>query len=155
VKDAVADYSDEAMHAALDINIPKNYAHAVVTTNEERPSRRCRSISGRHLRVCNAGAAADDDDSLPVEFRLAADGNGGCCSVHDFSRNPRSSASTFCRERCRSQQSRLLWQLCAGLLCHHVSGVPVWPIRIALAGALLMLAVGGFRAPKRARQIVR
>ena len=33
VKDATADYSDEMMHAALDINIP-NYASAVLTTNE-------------------------------------------------------------------------------------------------------------------------
>jgi nicotinamidase-related amidase len=33
VKDAVADYSDEHMHAALDINIP-NYASAIVTTEE-------------------------------------------------------------------------------------------------------------------------
>ena len=33
VKDATADYSDEMMHAALDINIPL-YASAVVTTNE-------------------------------------------------------------------------------------------------------------------------
>jgi nicotinamidase-related amidase len=33
VKDATADYSDEEMHAALDINIP-NYASAVMTTNE-------------------------------------------------------------------------------------------------------------------------
>jgi len=33
VKDATADYSDEEMHAALDINIP-NYAIAVVTTEE-------------------------------------------------------------------------------------------------------------------------
>ena len=33
VKDAMADYSDEEMHAALDINIP-NYASAIVTTNE-------------------------------------------------------------------------------------------------------------------------
>ena len=33
VKDATADYSDEEMHAALDINIP-NYASAMVTTNE-------------------------------------------------------------------------------------------------------------------------
>jgi nicotinamidase-related amidase len=33
VKDATADYSEEAMHAALDINIP-NYAGAVVTTAE-------------------------------------------------------------------------------------------------------------------------
>jgi len=33
VKDATADYSDEAMHAALDVNIP-NYASALVTTDE-------------------------------------------------------------------------------------------------------------------------
>ena len=33
VKDATASYSDEEMHAALDINIP-NYASAIVTTNE-------------------------------------------------------------------------------------------------------------------------
>ena len=33
VKDATADYSDDAMHAALDVNIP-NYASAVVTTDE-------------------------------------------------------------------------------------------------------------------------
>ena len=33
VKDATADYSDEEMHAALDVNIP-NYATAVVTTRE-------------------------------------------------------------------------------------------------------------------------
>jgi ureidoacrylate peracid hydrolase len=33
VRDATADYSDEMMHAALDINIP-NYASGVVTTKE-------------------------------------------------------------------------------------------------------------------------
>ncbi len=33
VKDATADYSDEEMHAAIDLNIP-NYARAIVTTNE-------------------------------------------------------------------------------------------------------------------------
>jgi len=33
VKDATADYSDEEMHAALDVNIP-NYASAIVTTTE-------------------------------------------------------------------------------------------------------------------------
>ena len=33
VKDATADYSDEEMHAALDVNVP-NYASAIVTTNE-------------------------------------------------------------------------------------------------------------------------
>jgi ureidoacrylate peracid hydrolase len=33
VKDATADYSEDHMHAALDINMP-NYASAIVTTNE-------------------------------------------------------------------------------------------------------------------------
>jgi nicotinamidase-related amidase len=33
VKDATTSYSDEHMHAALDINMP-NYASAIVTTNE-------------------------------------------------------------------------------------------------------------------------
>ena len=33
MKDATADYSDEMMRAALDINIP-NYASAVVSTKE-------------------------------------------------------------------------------------------------------------------------
>jgi ureidoacrylate peracid hydrolase len=33
VKDATTDYSDEMMHAALDINMP-NYATAIVTTEE-------------------------------------------------------------------------------------------------------------------------
>jgi ureidoacrylate peracid hydrolase len=32
-KDATADYSDEMMHAALDINLP-NYASAIVTTKD-------------------------------------------------------------------------------------------------------------------------
>jgi nicotinamidase-related amidase len=33
IKDATADYSDETMHAALDVNLP-NYASAIVTTTE-------------------------------------------------------------------------------------------------------------------------
>jgi len=33
VKDAIADYSDEMMHAALDINMP-NYASAIVMADE-------------------------------------------------------------------------------------------------------------------------
>ena len=33
VRDAIADYSDEMMHAALDINMP-NYASSIVTTGE-------------------------------------------------------------------------------------------------------------------------
>ena len=35
IKDAVADYSDEMMHAALELNMP-NYASAIVTTGEDR-----------------------------------------------------------------------------------------------------------------------
>ena len=35
VKDATASYSDEEMHAALDINIP-NYASAIVTASQDR-----------------------------------------------------------------------------------------------------------------------
>jgi nicotinamidase-related amidase len=33
VKDATASYSDEEMHAALDVILP-NYARGIVTTNE-------------------------------------------------------------------------------------------------------------------------
>jgi ureidoacrylate peracid hydrolase len=33
VKDATASYSDEHMHASLEVNIP-NYASTIVTTNE-------------------------------------------------------------------------------------------------------------------------
>ena len=33
VKDATADYSEDEMHAALDVNLP-NYASAMVLTNE-------------------------------------------------------------------------------------------------------------------------
>jgi nicotinamidase-related amidase len=33
VKDATASYSDDHMHAALEVNIP-NYATAIVTTDE-------------------------------------------------------------------------------------------------------------------------
>ena len=33
VKDATASYSDEHMHAALEVNLP-NYANAIVTTSD-------------------------------------------------------------------------------------------------------------------------
>lgn len=33
LKDATADYSDEEMHATLEVNIP-NHASAIVTTSE-------------------------------------------------------------------------------------------------------------------------
>ena len=44
-------------------------------------------------------------------------------------------------------------QLRPGLLRHHVRGVPVWPVLVALPGALLMLAMGSLRPPKPACQI--
>jgi hypothetical protein len=40
VKDATADYSDEMMHAALDINMP-NYASAIVSTDLRRSGSVC------------------------------------------------------------------------------------------------------------------
>jgi ureidoacrylate peracid hydrolase len=46
VKDATADYSEEEMHAALDVNIP-NYARAMVTTNQVVDS-----ISGSRSERC-------------------------------------------------------------------------------------------------------
>jgi hypothetical protein len=33
VRDATADYSDEHMHAALDVNLP-SYANAILSTDE-------------------------------------------------------------------------------------------------------------------------
>src|SRR6267378_4318853 len=55
----------------------------------------------------------------------------------------------------RSRSSRSLRRLFAGLLRHHVLGVPVGPVLVALPpGALLVLAVGGLGTPKCARQIV-
>jgi hypothetical protein len=46
-------------------------------------------------------------------------------------------------------------QFLAGLLAHHVLGVPIWPVRVGLPDALLVLAVRGRGAPKCARQVVR
>jgi nicotinamidase-related amidase len=50
VKDATADYSDEEMHAALDVNIP-NYASAVVTADEIIDSISSLSEAGKVLSV--------------------------------------------------------------------------------------------------------
>src|SRR5262249_21649541 len=45
VKDATADYSEEEMHAALDVNLP-NYASAIVTTDEVLDSILLPSVAG-------------------------------------------------------------------------------------------------------------
>jgi ureidoacrylate peracid hydrolase len=50
VKDATADYSDDEMHAALDVNIP-NYASAVVTTEEVVGAIAALSASRNHEAV--------------------------------------------------------------------------------------------------------
>src|SRR5580704_18245341 len=47
----------------------------------------------------------------------------------------------------------LLRQLLAGLLAHHVPGVPLWPVRVGLPSPRLVLPVRGRRTPKRALQI--
>ena len=68
VKDATADYSDEAMRAALDVNIP-NYASAVTTTREvvdsinslAAPVRRINKKSGsaRHTGTAEGGGGTE------------------------------------------------------------------------------------------------
>ena len=45
-------------------------------------------------------------------------------------------------------------QCFAGLLVHQVLGVPVRPVRVALARSLLVLDVRRLRAPQRLRQVV-
>jgi nicotinamidase-related amidase len=52
VKDATADYSDEEMHAALDVNIP-NYASAIVTTDQIVDSISVHSASAKEHAVLN------------------------------------------------------------------------------------------------------
>ena len=47
-----------------------------------------------------------------------------------------------------------LRQFFAGLFRYDIRGVPVGPVRVALPGPPLVLAVGGFRTPKRTCQIV-
>jgi len=46
-------------------------------------------------------------------------------------------------------------QLASRLLGHHVRGVPVRPVLVALTGPGFMLAMGSVRAPERAREVTR
>ena len=86
----------------------------------------------------DSGAAADHNDGLPEEFRLALTAKDGGCGAHD----------SF------DQLSKLLFrELSAGLLRHHVRGVPVGPVLVALPDAFLVLAVGGRRTFERAHQV--
>ena len=53
VKDATADYSDEHMHAALDVNLP-SYANAIVTTKEVLDS--ISGVNGKEMPRARATA---------------------------------------------------------------------------------------------------
>ena len=52
-----------------------------------------------------------------------------------------------------TSQSLYVGNFVPASLRHHVLGVPVGPVGVALPGALLVLAVGGLRTLKHARQI--
>ena len=68
VKDAVADYSDEMMHAALEINLP-SYASAIVTTNEI-----IEALSSKYAAVFDpAGSVITKSAAVP------ASANGSIC----------------------------------------------------------------------------
>jgi nicotinamidase-related amidase len=57
VKDATADYSDEEMHAALDVNLP-NYASAIVSTEEIVASISALEDFGAHVVPADSRASA-------------------------------------------------------------------------------------------------
>jgi len=66
IKDAVADYSDEMMHAALEINLP-NYASAIVTTKEI-----VEALSTPNIAVLDpAGADYGQQEHEQTEFRAS------------------------------------------------------------------------------------
>jgi len=90
-------------------------------------------------RDTNTGRSARDKR----DFRGA--GVSGFRSSIDPTEAPTSVCSAAYRSLCR--------QLRPSVLRHHVFGVPVWPVRVALPGALFVLTVSGFGTPKCARQI--
>jgi nicotinamidase-related amidase len=63
VRDATADYSDEMMHAALDINMP-NYASAIVTTDELINS--LSSVQSLAIAPQEFGAAEEAGKAPPI-----------------------------------------------------------------------------------------
>lgn len=81
----------------------------------------------------DASAAAYDDEDL-------------------FRRAPRVAPAPLRRSRLHSRRwSR--WELCPGLLRHHVRRIPLGPVLIGLTGALLVFAVGSSRPPERSFQV--
>ena len=70
------------------------------------------------------------------------------------SRTPVTSPAAHSRSPARSRAlTRTPCSPAAPSRAHHVLGVPVGPVRVGRAGALLVLAVGGRRAPHRVRQV--
>jgi ureidoacrylate peracid hydrolase len=64
VKDATADYSDEEMHAALDVNLP-NYASAIVSTEEIVASISALEDFGARVERSDSRASATNIDRNP------------------------------------------------------------------------------------------
>jgi ureidoacrylate peracid hydrolase len=64
VKDATADYSDEEMHAALDVNLP-NYASAIVSTEEIVASISALEDFGARVERSDSRASAPNIDRNP------------------------------------------------------------------------------------------
>jgi len=110
----------------------------------------------------------DHNDGLPKEFRLALTGKRVRCGAHDSSEQLSKFTGVVLWVRlsvageagkssgARPPPTRLhpsFRQLSAGLLGHHVRGVPVGPVLVALPGAFLVLAVGGRGTFECARQV--
>src|SRR5437868_2683401 len=103
-----------------------------------------------------ANRAASGGPACPVPIMIASK----CRDTrHLLQGRSQASARMQCSPRAAADDNhgagRLLGQLFAGLLRYHVGGVPVWPVRIALARALLVLAVGCLRTPECAGEIGR
>ena len=124
--------------AAVDVDLGRRCRVAGALHGLTRPQQRL----GRNARPVRALAsdqlALDHGDVQPARRRAP----------------PRSARpAPRRRRRSRRSRSRSRRQLRPGLLRHHVRGVPVGPVLIGVADALLMLAVRDRRAPHRARQV--
>src|SRR5580698_3403298 len=79
----------------------------------------------------------------------------GVLPWRDFANGEMLDSRRWLASASRHAPTGLLRQLFPRLLRHHVGGIPLRPVLVALFEALLVLAVGGLRRSKGARQIVR
>ena len=146
------------MRRAIRITLkPKSLSWTPLTTS----ARQYRSHS-RNAAIC-APATFGPDAGCRSSFRCASLSRNAspadwldAVGAEKISATPIKHSEPACSDHFRCGNCvaiRSRWQFCPGLLRYHVSGVPVGPVRVALPGALLVLAVGGLRTPKRARQI--